>query len=117
MQRNARELDRGRTRWFKRGLDAPRRPGEEGGADTASVPLSLVCVLFSQAKRGEKPRAHAVAAVAAEALARLARATAARFPLRMVFRILDADLDEMEPVERFVCETHIIDTMEIFGPS
>ena len=76
-----------------------------------------MCVLFSQAKRGEKPRAHAVAAVAAEALARLARATAARFPLRMVFRILDADLDEMEPVERFVCETHIIDTMEIFGPS
>eukprot|EP01043_Picozoa_sp_COSAG02_P063231 COSAG02_NODE_8908_length_2403_cov_4.127170_3_plen_149_part_01 len=29
-------------------------------------------------------------------------------------RIFDADIDDMRPADRLVCETHLIDTMQIF---
>ena len=38
----------------------------------------------------------------------------ASYRLRMVYRIFDADIDDMRPVDRLVCETHLIDTMQIF---
>jgi hypothetical protein len=36
------------------------------------------------------------------------------YPLRMVCRLFDADIDELDPADRLVCETHIVDTMAIF---
>ena len=38
----------------------------------------------------------------------------AKYRLRMVHRIFDADIDDMRPVDRLVCETHLIDTMQLF---
>jgi nuclear cap-binding protein subunit 1 len=39
----------------------------------------------------------------------------AAFPLRMVFRVLDPDIDDMRPADRLVCETHIIDAIELYN--
>eukprot|EP01052_Picozoa_sp_SAG31_P042875 SAG31_NODE_6954_length_1837_cov_1.233602_1_plen_441_part_10 len=38
----------------------------------------------------------------------------AAFPLRTVFRVLDVDMDDLRPVDRLVCETHIIDAIHLY---